>query len=83
MIPTSPFYLALISGVGFCVVLAVVGGFLTQLSPWYYSLKQPAWKPPDWAFGPVWTSIFICLSLAIAFAWDAANPDQRTKMLWA
>ena len=83
MIPTTPFYQALLSGVLFCIVLAIAGGVLTKLSPWYYALKQPSWKPPDWAFGPVWTTIFICFSFAIAYAWDAGDPSQRTYILWA
>ncbi len=83
MIPTTPFYQALLSGVIFCFVLAIAGGVLTKLSPWYYSLRQPAWKPPDWAFGPVWTTIFICLSFAIAYAWEAGDPAQRQHIIWA
>ena len=83
MIPTTPFYQALLGGILFCTVLGVAGGLLTKLSPWYYSLRQPGWKPPDWAFGPVWTSIFICLSFAIAYAWDGATSGQRTAILVA
>ena len=83
MIPTTPFYQALLGGVVFCTVLGVAGGLLTKLSPWYYALKQPSWKPPDWAFGPVWTSIFICLSFAIAYAWEGADPVQHRNIIWA
>lgn len=83
MIPTSAFYQALLGGVLFCTVLGIAGGLLTKLSPWYYSLRQPSWKPPDWAFGPVLTSIFICLSFAIANAWDAGNPAQRAYIVGA
>ena len=83
MIPTTPFYQALLAGVLFCSVLAIAGGVLTKLSPWYYALKQPSWKPPDWAFGPVWTSIFICFSFAIAYAWDTGDQAQRTNIIWA
>lgn len=83
MIPTTVFYQALLGGALFCTVLAIAGGVLTKLSPWYYALKQPSWKPPDWAFGPVWTIIFICLSFAIAYAWDASDTTQRTYILWA
>ena len=82
MIPQSPFTQALVGGVLFCIVLGVVGGLLTQLSPWYYALRQPRWKPPDWAFGPVWTTVFICLTAAIAYAWDGASTGQRATMLW-
>jgi translocator protein len=83
MMPSTPFYQALLGGVAFCTILGVAGGVFTKLSPWYYNLRQPSWKPPDWAFGPVWTSIFVCMSLAIAYAWDAGNAAQRAAMLWA
>jgi translocator protein len=83
MIPTSPFYQALVGGVLFCTMLAALGGWFTILSPWYYALRQPRWKPRDWAFGPVWTGIFICLSLAIAYAWDASNPAHRFSIMFA
>lgn len=83
MIPTTAFYQALLGGVLFCTVLGIAGGLLTKLSPWYYALRQPSWKPPDWAFGPVWTSIFICLSFAIAYAWDAGNSAQRAYIVGA
>jgi tryptophan-rich sensory protein len=83
VIPTTPFYQALLGGVLFCTALGIAGGVLTKLSPWYYALRQPKWKPPDWAFGPVWTSIFICLSFAIAYAWDAGTAAQRIAILCA
>jgi translocator protein len=83
MIPTSPFYQALLGGAAFCVVLAVAGGVLTNLSPWYYTLRQPPWKPPDWAFGAIWTVVFICYTIAIAYAWAASTAPLRSTILWA
>jgi translocator protein len=82
MMPETRFAQALLAGAVFCIVLAVMGGLLTQLTPWYRGLRQPSWKPPDWAFGPIWTVVFICLSFAIAYAWDAASPSQRSAMYW-
>ena len=81
MLPTDPFYLALLCGAAFSIVVAVAGGVLTRLSPWYYSLKQPAWKPPDWAFGPIWTTILVLVAFAIAYAWTSPLADQRL-ILW-
>lgn len=57
---------------------SVLGGLATEIGPWYFSLKQPDWKPPDWAFGVIWTIIFV-LS---AFAWMItfnSNPSQSQK----
>lgn len=83
MIPETAFGQALFAGAIFCIVLAVAGGLLTKLTPWYHALRQPAWKPPDWAFGPIWTLVFICLTFAIAYAWEAATASQRVMMIWA
>jgi tryptophan-rich sensory protein len=47
------------------LIVAIAGGLVTEVGAWYKALLQPPWKPPDWAFGVVWTCIFI----ASAFAW--------------
>ncbi|NBC23775.1 MAG: tryptophan-rich sensory protein [Gammaproteobacteria bacterium] len=55
------------------------GGLLTDLGPWYQSLVQPEWKPPDIAFGPVWTTIFVLAAIGGVLAWSAAESlaDRR------
>ena len=52
---------------------AGIGGVLTELGPWYYALRQPDWKPPDAAFGIVWTTIFTLCAISGALAWRAAD----------
>jgi tryptophan-rich sensory protein len=39
------------------IILGGVGGALTDIGPWYRELKKPRWQPPDWLFGPAWTTI--------------------------
>ena len=55
------------------------GGLLTDLGPWYQDLVQPEWKPPDIAFGPVWTTIFVLAAIGGVLAWSAAESlaDRR------
>lgn len=81
--PDDPFYQALLFGGIGCVIVAVAGGLLTPMSEWYYNLRKPAWKPPDWAFGPIWTVVFTCIAFAIAYAWSAAGAPQRTMIVIA
>ncbi len=64
---------------GWAVVLGAVGGWLTQLDAWYRQLRFPAWKPPDWAFGPVWTTIFLCAGTAFVLAWKAAGTSGMSR----
>ena len=60
------------------IIVAVAGGVLTETGQWYAQLKKPSWKPPDWAFGPVWTTILVLAAISAALAWDAAEtPGAR------
>lgn len=56
------------------VGVAGIGGLATDLGPWYRGLLQPAWKPPDIVFGPVWTLLYTLTAWAGARAWWYARP---------
>lgn len=56
--------------------VGALGAWITDLGPWYYSLREPAWKPPDWLFGPAWTLIFACAAIAGALAWRNASTTR-------
>ncbi len=58
--------------------VAGLGALMTDLGPWYLGLRQPAWKPPDWLFGPAWTLIFALAALAGVMAWKRA-PDRASR----
>ena len=62
--------------------LGAMGALVTDLSPWYYSLRKPAWQPPDWLFGPVWTLIFGLAALAGILAWrEAWGSADRARII--
>lgn len=68
------------------LAVAGLGALSTDLGTWYAGLKQPAWKPPDAWFGPIWTAIFACAALSGASAWRATErPSQRMTLalLWS
>lgn len=58
--------------------VAGLGALMTDLGPWYRSLVQPSFQPPDWAFGPAWTTIFALAAIAGATAWREA-PDRASR----
>ncbi len=51
------------------LAVGAVGGTLTDISPWYLNLAMPSWKPPDWAFGPIWTGILALAAAAGVVSW--------------
>jgi tryptophan-rich sensory protein len=71
-----PVLVAALAAVG----VAVLGGLMTELGTWYYGLRQPQWKPPDWLFGPAWTLIFALSALAGVLGW--ARAPSRAAREW-
>lgn len=61
------------------LALIVLGGLATEIGDWYRQLRQPPWKPPDWLFGPVWTTIFVLSAAAGVLAWQALEGDTRGR----
>ena len=65
------------------LAVAVIGGVLTEIGPWYRNLNKPRWQPPDWAFAPAWTLIFTLTAISGVLAWGSFAPgaDRRTLLL--
>lgn len=62
--------------------VALLGALMTDIGPWYRGLVQPAWKPPDAAFGPIWTVIFALAAAAGVIGWRRApSRVEREQML--
>lgn len=62
---------------GFGAAVAVAAGIgvlgVSDTSGEYASLRQPAWAPPDWLFGPVWTLLYAMIAVAGWLAWRRAG----------
>lgn len=71
--------------IAFLIAITVggIGGAATEIGPWYYSLIKPSWQPPDWAFGPIWTLIYITTGIAGVRAWRLGDMRQRRLFLIA
>ena len=49
------------------LLAGVVGSFSTMSSipTWYAGLIKPVLTPPNWLFGPVWTTLYILMGIAL------------------
>ena len=52
-----------------------IGGIATYTSkePWYSSLTKASFNPPEWVFAPVWTTLYLFMTIAIWSAWQKNN----------
>ena len=63
------------------------GGFTASEIPgWYAKLNKPSWNPPNWLFGPVWTTLYIMMGIALYLVWKstaASSVKQTAFVLFA
>lgn len=57
------------------LLLGGLGSFLTSSSipNWFSSLNHPPGRPPNWLFGPVWTTLYLMIGTSFALIWHQKN----------
>jgi tryptophan-rich sensory protein len=62
----------------FCAALT---GFFIQPAGYYAALVKPAWAPPAWIFGPVWTVLYLMMAVAAWLVWRGGGWRARSRPL--
>ena len=49
-----------------------IGSLFTfkAIPTWYPNLKKPPYTPPNWVFGPVWTTLYILMGISVFLVWQ-------------
>jgi translocator protein len=56
----------------------IAGLFTSQAVPtWYATLNRPSFNPPNWVFGPVWTTLYVLLGISFFLIWKEEASKER------
>lgn len=68
----------LILSIVLCLLAGIIGSIFTTsaIPTWYAALQKPAFSPPNWIFGPVWTMLYILMGIALYIVW---NNKKKSK----
>lgn len=67
------------------LAIGATSGFftVTGVNSWYQTIHKPSWNPPNWVFGPVWTTLYIMMGVALYQVWkaDTGTGLKRTAII--
>lgn len=68
------------ASVGICFSAAALGSMATAsaVTGWYLTINKPAWTPPSWLFGPVWTLLYLFMAISLYLIWSK-GVTKKTK----
>ena len=52
---------------------------LTAIPTWYSSLTKPSFSPPNWIFGPVWTTLYFLMGVSAFLIWKKGLKSKKVK----
>jgi tryptophan-rich sensory protein len=69
----------LIISISFTVGLGSLGGIftVTEIPVWYATLNKPSFNPPNWIFGPVWTTLYTLMGYSFYLIWKKPVSAER------
>jgi len=70
-----------------CILLPLAVGFVSgrvtteNVRIWYPTLEKPAFTPPNYLFGPIWTVLYLLMGISLYLVFRQPISGNRTKAL--
>lgn len=80
---STAYRLLVLAGFIAAAFLAATPAALWPPGEWYQALAKPAWNPPSWVFGPVWSTLYVLMGVAAWRVWRGAHAERGVALrLW-
>jgi benzodiazapine receptor len=75
-------FVKLVIAIAIPVLIGGISGFFTVsgVESWYQTIQKPSWNPPNWIFGPVWTTLYVMMGIALWLVWKE-DTSRELKMI--
>ncbi len=75
-------YLKLIISIIACQMAGILGAVFTtnSVDTWYSTIIRPDLAPPNWIFGPVWTTLFLLMGISLFLVWKKGIQSRESKI---
>lgn len=72
-------YSKLLASIGICFTPGIIGSFFTfqSIPTWYATLNKPSFSPPNWVFGPVWTTLYVLMGISLYIIWSSESKHKK------
>lgn len=77
-----PRILKLILAIVVSELAGIIGSIFTtpSIAGWYAGISKPAFNPPAWVFGPVWSTLFVLMGIAAFLIWEKGLERRDVKI---
>lgn len=64
-------------------IAGLIGAYFTlpAIASWYQFINKPAWAPPNWLFGPAWTTLYFLMGITSFLIWQKGKDPKAKKAL--
>jgi tryptophan-rich sensory protein len=73
--------LMIIASILVCLIAGLIGMIFTSsaIPTWYAGLEKPSFNPPNWIFGPVWTTLYILMGISLYLVWSKGIEKKEVQ----
>lgn len=78
---SSSSFFSVVGWIVLCELAGIVGSVfsVSSIPTWYQTLSKPVFNPPNWVFGPVWTTLYALMGISVYRIWRMGMKKEAVR----